>query len=208
MPNDMQPNVGRAWTVPELAAVAGVSSRTIQRQFLAFLRKTPGAMLRDISFERARRELLQGSRRAKVMDISLRSGFPHSGRFSVEYRRRYGETPVPDAEASDRVRRGARGDAFLFCAVSRWADEDCLERVEGSTVQARVMYEAFKEWCYANSKAVIFETKFGRDMKRHFERDDGKRLRYYLNVKLWEDRPRADKSRSEISDPLDDVVPV
>jgi AraC-like DNA-binding protein len=89
----MHANVGRAWTVPELAAVAGVSSRTLQRQFLAFLRKTPGVMLRDISFERARRELLQGSRSAKVMDISLRSGFPHSGRFSVEYRRRYGETP-------------------------------------------------------------------------------------------------------------------
>jgi putative DNA primase/helicase len=86
--------------------------------------------------------------------------------------------------------------------------EDCLERVEESTVQARVMYEAFKEWCYANSKAVIFETKFGRDMKRHFERDDGKRLRYYLNVKLREDRPRADKSRSEVPDPLNDVVPV
>jgi hypothetical protein len=50
-------------------------------------------MLPDISFERARRELLQGSRGAKVMDISLRSGFPHCGRFSVEYRRRYGETP-------------------------------------------------------------------------------------------------------------------
>jgi transcriptional regulator GlxA family with amidase domain len=56
----MHANVGRAWTVPELAAVAGVSSRTLQRQFLAFLRKTPGVMLRDISFERARRELLQG----------------------------------------------------------------------------------------------------------------------------------------------------
>jgi tetratricopeptide (TPR) repeat protein len=50
-------------------------------------------MLPDISFERARRELVQGSRGAKVMDISLRSGCPHSGRFSVEYRRRYGETP-------------------------------------------------------------------------------------------------------------------
>lgn len=89
----MHANAGHAWTVGELAAVAGVSNRTLQRQFLAFLRKTPGAMLRDISFERARRELLQGSPGAKVMDIALRSGFPHCGRFSVEYRRRYGETP-------------------------------------------------------------------------------------------------------------------
>lgn len=86
--------------------------------------------------------------------------------------------------------------------------EDCLDRVEGSMVQARAMYVAFKEWCYANSKAVIFETKFGRDMKRHFERDDRKRLRFYLNVRLRDDRPRADISRSEPPDPLDDVVPV
>src|SRR5204862_312587 len=65
----------------------------LQRQFLAFLRKTPRTMLRDISFERARHELLQGSPGARVMDVALRSGFPHCGRFSVEYRRRYGETP-------------------------------------------------------------------------------------------------------------------
>src|SRR5438270_101649 len=89
----MHADVGHSRTVTELAAVAGVSSRTLQRQFLAFLRKTPRAMLRDISFERARRELLQGRPNAKVMDIALRSGFPHCGRFSVEYRRRYGETP-------------------------------------------------------------------------------------------------------------------
>ena len=30
---------------------------------------------------------------SKVMDIAQRCGFPHFGRFSVEYRRRFGETP-------------------------------------------------------------------------------------------------------------------
>jgi AraC-like DNA-binding protein/Tfp pilus assembly protein PilF len=89
----MQSGAGRSWTVTELASVAGVSSRTLQRQFLAFLGKTPGAMLRDINFERARRELLRGSPGARVMDIALCSGFQHCGRFSAEYRRRYGEKP-------------------------------------------------------------------------------------------------------------------
>jgi len=89
----MHADAGHTRSVTELAAVAGVSSRTLQRQFLAFLRKTPRTMLRDISFERARHELLQGSLGARVMDVALRSGFPHCGRFSVEYRRRYGETP-------------------------------------------------------------------------------------------------------------------
>src|SRR5882757_3872536 len=89
----MHANVGHDWNVTELAVVAGGSARTLQRQFMAFLGKTPREALRDISFERARRELLQGSSGAKVTDIALRCGFPHSGRFSVEYRRRYGETP-------------------------------------------------------------------------------------------------------------------
>ena len=30
---------------------------------------------------------------SKVMDLALRCGFAHCGRFSIEYRRRYGETP-------------------------------------------------------------------------------------------------------------------
>ena len=89
----MHANLGHGWSVTELAAVAGVSGRTLQRQFLAFLGKAPRAVLRDINFDGARRELLRGSAGAKVTDIAQRCGFPHGGRFSVEYRRRYGETP-------------------------------------------------------------------------------------------------------------------
>ena len=89
----MRVNVERDWHVIELAAVAGVSGRTLQRQFRSCLGQTPRAALRDVRFERARRELLQGLPGAKVTDIALRSGLPHCGRFSIEYRRRYGETP-------------------------------------------------------------------------------------------------------------------
>ena len=55
--------------------------------------RAPHAALRDIRFETARRELLQGMPDGKVMDVAQRCGFPHFGRFSVEYRRRFGETP-------------------------------------------------------------------------------------------------------------------
>jgi AraC-like DNA-binding protein/tetratricopeptide (TPR) repeat protein len=91
--NAMHANVGHRWTLKELAGIAGTSGRTLQRQFLAFLGKTPREALRDIGFERARRELLQGASGEKIMDVAARCGFPHFGRFSVEYRRRYGETP-------------------------------------------------------------------------------------------------------------------
>jgi AraC-like DNA-binding protein len=89
----MRADVGRDWSLPDLVAAVGVSGRTLQRQFRAFLGKTPGAALRDIRYEHARRELLQCVPDGKVADVALRCGFPHGGRFSIEYRRRYGETP-------------------------------------------------------------------------------------------------------------------
>jgi AraC-like DNA-binding protein/Tfp pilus assembly protein PilF len=79
--------------LPELAAAAGLSGRALQRQFKTFLGKTPHEALRDIRFDCARRQLLQGAPGTKVMDIALRCGFPHFGRFSIEYRSRYNETP-------------------------------------------------------------------------------------------------------------------
>src|SRR5205807_167033 len=83
----------RDWSVADLAAVAGLSGRTLQRQFRSFLGQSPHAALRDIRFDCARRELLRASPEARVMDVALRWGFTHFGRFSIEYRRRYGETP-------------------------------------------------------------------------------------------------------------------
>jgi len=70
----MRANVGRDWSVTELADVAGVSSRTLQRQFRVFLGKAPRTTLRDVRFEAARRELLQGLPDAKVTDVALRCG--------------------------------------------------------------------------------------------------------------------------------------
>ena len=89
----MRSNLGHNWRLTELAAIAGVSGRTLQRQFLTFVGKTPRAVLRDIGLECARRELLQGAPGVTIMDVALRCGFPHCGRFSIAYRRRYGETP-------------------------------------------------------------------------------------------------------------------
>lgn len=89
----MRANLGRNWRLSDLAAVAGTSGRTLQRQFLSFVGKTPRAALREIGLESARRELLQAAPGVRIMDVALRCGFPHFGRFSIAYRRRYGETP-------------------------------------------------------------------------------------------------------------------
>jgi AraC-like DNA-binding protein/tetratricopeptide (TPR) repeat protein len=89
----MRRDAGHEWKVAELATIAEVSGRTLQRQFLNFLGKAPRAALRDIRFQCARRKLLQGPPDVKVKDVAARSGLAHCGRFSMEYRRRYGETP-------------------------------------------------------------------------------------------------------------------
>jgi AraC-like DNA-binding protein/tetratricopeptide (TPR) repeat protein len=89
----MRANAGHDWSLADLADISGVSGRTLQRQFRSFLGKAPRAVLRDIRFEYARRELLHGSPNSKVMDVAEDCGLTHFGRFSVEYRRRYGETP-------------------------------------------------------------------------------------------------------------------
>ena len=100
----MQASVGRDVGLAELAGAAGLSGRALQRQFRAFLGKTPHEALTDIRFEAARRKLLRSPPGTKIMEIASRCGFPHFGRFSVAYRRRYGETP------SQTLKRQA-----LFC---------------------------------------------------------------------------------------------
>ena len=49
----MRANVGRDWSVTELAGVAGVSSRTLQRQFRIFLGKAPQKVVDSIRAKRA-----------------------------------------------------------------------------------------------------------------------------------------------------------
>src|SRR6185312_13232488 len=72
----MHANVGHRWSIAELARIAGTSARTLQRQFVSFLGKTPLAALQDIGFDRVRRQLLQGLPGEKIMDVACRCGFP------------------------------------------------------------------------------------------------------------------------------------
>src|SRR5215475_1816936 len=89
----MRANVGHRWSVTQLAEVAEVSPRTLQRQFMRFFGKSPQAVWHEIGLEQARYELLRGAGGGRVSDVALRCGFPHLGRFSADYRRRYREAP-------------------------------------------------------------------------------------------------------------------
>ena len=85
-------------TVPvnrsELADTAGASIRTVSRGFYERHGVGPMAWLRARRLEAAHRELVEAvPGKVTVTEVALRYGFANVGRFAVEYRRRFGESP-------------------------------------------------------------------------------------------------------------------
>lgn len=108
---DMMPDVTRAqlyigahlddaMTVGDVAAAAGVAHRTLYKHFHDIRGTSPMRYARDCRFAGVREALLQASLQDSVTTIAVQWGFCHLGRFSVEYRKRYGERP------SETLRRG------------------------------------------------------------------------------------------------------
>src|SRR5262249_58846355 len=89
----MECDAARTWTVGVLAAACGVAPRTLQKHFRRFVGEPPLRILCAYRFEDARRALLRARAGETVTEVALRCGFTHLGRFAVEYRERYGETP-------------------------------------------------------------------------------------------------------------------
>lgn len=80
-------------SVQEAAAAQGITSRTLQRAFVRRRTYTPRAFARRVRFECARDRLRQAGAQARVTDVAVGLGFGQLGRFSVDYRRRFGESP-------------------------------------------------------------------------------------------------------------------
>jgi AraC-like DNA-binding protein len=77
----------------DLAIVGGVSARSLQYTFLRHRGCSPMDFLRSTRFERVRSELLEAKEDTTVTSVALRWGFSHLGRFAVEYRARFNESP-------------------------------------------------------------------------------------------------------------------
>jgi AraC-like DNA-binding protein len=89
-------------TVADLVAVAGVSGRTLFQHFRDFKGMSPIAYLRKVRFKRARDELLHAEGDLRVTDAATKWGFAHLGRFSIGYRRLFGESPSQTLRAAGR----------------------------------------------------------------------------------------------------------
>jgi AraC-like DNA-binding protein len=85
-------NLAQPLTLADLVAVSGVPGRTLLTHFRDARGVSPMRYVRDLRMQRARDELASGVD-AHVADCALRWGFAHAGRFSIEYRKRFGESP-------------------------------------------------------------------------------------------------------------------
>jgi len=89
----MQANPEQPISVEVLAAISGVSGRTLFAGFEKFLGMSLMRYLRDIRLERVRQDLLDPTQPRSVTEIATRWGFFQLGRMANDYRRRYGEGP-------------------------------------------------------------------------------------------------------------------
>jgi len=78
----------------ELCQAAGVSARSLQDAFRAICGVTPYEFLKFRRLHEARRLLREGDpRTTAVKQCALEAGFWEFGRFAVEYRQHFGESP-------------------------------------------------------------------------------------------------------------------
>jgi len=84
----------RPFTVADLAAIAGMSVRSLQEGFRRHLGRTPMAYLQQQRLLRAHETLREADPTGTtVAAVAHRWGFAHLGRFASAYRKRFGEPP-------------------------------------------------------------------------------------------------------------------
>ncbi|MEM7569712.1 MAG: AraC family transcriptional regulator [Pseudomonadota bacterium] len=79
--------------LPALCRAAGVSRRTLYDGFQKYRGISPMLYFKNIRLERVRQDLLRADEGSSVTQSAMRWGFTQLGRFSGEYKKRFGESP-------------------------------------------------------------------------------------------------------------------
>lgn len=95
----MESNLDTPITLADIVEVSGIPGRTLFKHFQDWKGVSPMRYLRNARFQRVREALRRAPPDASVTEIALSWGFAHMGRFAVEYRKRFGESP------SDTIKR-------------------------------------------------------------------------------------------------------
>jgi AraC-like DNA-binding protein len=89
----MHAHLDASITLADIVAASGVPGRTLFKHFKDWKGISPMRHLRNIRLAQAREALLRADPDENVTTIAMGLGFAHMGRFSLEYRRRFGESP-------------------------------------------------------------------------------------------------------------------
>jgi len=101
----LQAHLDAPVTLVNLVEASGTPGRTLFRHFRDSKGISPMRYLRNARFQQVRRALMAAQPGETVTMIAMNCGFGHMGRFSVEYRQRFGESP------SETLRQGRR----IYC---------------------------------------------------------------------------------------------
>lgn len=89
----MDANLAAPITIADIAEASGIAGRTLFQYFRDFRGTSPMRHLRHARFEKVRQALQRAEPDEGVAQVATRWGFSHLGRFAVEYRKRFGESP-------------------------------------------------------------------------------------------------------------------
>jgi AraC-like DNA-binding protein len=89
----MHAHLDRALSIEDIVATVGVAGRTLFKHFRDSYGISPMRYVRNLRFEKTRYALLNAADGTSITDVATSCGFSHLGRFAVEYRLRFGETP-------------------------------------------------------------------------------------------------------------------
>jgi AraC family ethanolamine operon transcriptional activator len=100
----LRANLDRPVSIAELCLETGVPKRTLMLGFSDSFGLPPLAFHKRLRLNAARRDLAgSGPGETTVTDVALRRGFDHFGRFSVDYRQMFGESPIATLRAPGRA---------------------------------------------------------------------------------------------------------
>ncbi len=119
--------------LPEIVAACGVPGRTLLQHFRDFKGTSPMRYLRTARYKKVREALCRAEPEESITEIAANWGLNHMGRFSVEYRKRFGESPSQTLQRrktmitgaiSRRLRMPRRAVAGLMRETETHAMED------------------------------------------------------------------------------------
>lgn len=98
----MQAHLDAPIALADLVAAAGVPGRTLLKHFHDHRGISPMRYLRDARLARVRAELLRAEADVSITRVAMTWGFQHLGRFAIEYRRLFGESPSETCKRASR----------------------------------------------------------------------------------------------------------